>query len=494
MTRAPSLTLRLTLLFASVSTAVLLLLGILVGALVEEHFEELDRELLEGRLHTVQHVLAQSGPAGDTSALPDRLAAALPVHHGQAVTVRGGDGRLLFASGDVVFPDSLLASAGQQSATPSLWRSSDGRRFRGIAALAATSGDGQPSAVVAVATDIAHHEQFMHAFRIALWSVVALAALLSGFLGWLAARRGLAPLRQIQQRAAAITASRLDQRLEVDSIPAELADVAATLNDMLARLQQSFRRLSDFSSDLAHELRTPLSNLLTQTQVTLGKARSVEEYRAVLASNAEECQRLSRMVADMLFLARADNEQLVPQREPVDLQQEAAKLIEFYAALAEDKRIRLTLTLAPAVNEVNAARATTVPGDRLMLQRAMANLLANALQHTPADGEIAVRIDAADEGTVILAVENSGQTIPAEQLPRLFDRFYRADASRQRSVSDSGTAAAGENAGRSDPEALGAGLGLGLAIVRSIALAHGGEVSVSSANGVTRFELSLPCA
>lgn len=492
MTRAHSLTLRLTLLFASVSTAVLLLLGILVGALVEEHFAELDRELLEGRLHTVQHVLAQVGSAGEPATLPNRLAAALPGHHGQAVTVRAGDGRVLFASGDLVFPDSLLASAGWQSAAPSLWRSSDGRRFRGIAALATTSGDGQPPAVVAVATDIAHHEQFMHAFRIALWSVVTLAALLSGFLGWLAARRGLAPLRQIQQRAAAITASRLDQRLEVDTIPAELAEVAATLNDMLARLQQSFRRLSDFSSDLAHELRTPLSNLLTQTQVTLGKARSVEEYRAVLASNAEECQRLSRMVADMLFLARADNEQLVPQREPVDLQQEAAKLIEFYAALAEDKRVRLTL--APEVNAANAANSATVPGDRLMLQRAMANLLANALQHTPANGEIAVRIDAAVAGTVTLAVENSGKTIPAEQLPRLFDRFYRADASRQRLAGDSGTAAAGETAADADAGALGAGLGLGLAIVRSIAQAHGGEVSVSSANGVTRFALSLPAA
>jgi len=489
VTRPHSLTLRLTLLFASVSTAVLLLLGILVGALVEEHFEELDRELLEGRLHTVQHVLAQVGSAGEPATLPDRLAAALPGHHGQAVTVRAGDGRVLFASGDLVFPDSLLASAGQQSAAPSLWRSSDGRHFRGIAARATTGDDDQPAAIFAVATDIAHHEQFMHAFRVALWSVVTLAALLSGFLGWLAARRGLAPLRQIQQRAAAITASRLDQRLEVDSIPAELAEVAATLNDMLARLQQSFRRLSDFSSDLAHELRTPLSNLLTQTQVTLGKARSVDEYRAVLASNAEECQRLSRMVADMLFLARADNEQRVPQREPVDLQQEAAKLIEFYAALAEDKRVRLTL--AP---EVKAAKETTVPGDRLMLQRAMANLLANALQHTPADGEITVRIDATGEGTVTLAVENSGKTIPAEQLPRLFDRFYRADASRQRFAKDSGTAAAGENAVDADAGALGAGLGLGLAIVRSIALAHRGEVSVSSANGVTRFALSLPAA
>ncbi len=495
--RGQSITVRLTLLFASVSTTVLLLLGLLIGALVEEHFEELDLDLLAGKLHAVQHVLAKTGSARELAALPEQLDDSLIGHHGLAVTVSAVDGQPLFSSSEVVFPEALLADAGTRSATPRLWANSDGRQFRGIAAFATTKISGQPALVVAVATDIAHHEHFMHTFRVALWSVVALAALLSGFLGWLAARRGLAPLREMQQRAADITASRLDQRLAVEQIPAELAEVAATLNGMLARLQQSFRRLSDFSSDLAHELRTPLSNLLTQTQVTLGKARSVEEYREVLASNAEECQRLSRMVADMLFLARTDNEQLVPQRETIDLHQEASKLLEFYAALAEEKHIRLTL-----------AGAATVRGDRLMLQRALGNLLANALQHTPDGGEIAVRIGAAggvcerDDGNeesmtgVTLAVENSGESIPAEQLPRLFDRFYRADAARKR-VADGGgsrTAATGENAAGSDPGSLGAGLGLGLAIVRSIALAHGGDASVSSANGVTRFLLRLPSA
>lgn len=138
-----------------------------------------------------------------------------------------------------------------------------------------------------VATDLTYHETLMVSFRASLWTAVALAAFASGLMGLAAARRGLAPLRDISRNAARFTANRLDRRLPVESIPVELAEVARTLNEMLARLDESFHRLSDFSSNLAHELRTPVSNLLTQTQVTHPKARTADEYRDVLASNSE---------------------------------------------------------------------------------------------------------------------------------------------------------------------------------------------------------------
>jgi len=289
---------------------------------------------------------------------------------------------------------------------------------------------------------------------------MGLAAIAMGAFGWVAVRRGLAPLQSIRAEADAITARRLNARLPVDAVPAELADLARTLNDMLARLETSFQRLSDFSSDLAHELRTPVSNLMTETQVTLGKARTTEQYREVLASNAEELERLSRMISDMLFLAKADNDLMVPHQESVDLQVEVRSLFDYYEALAEDAGVRMSCIGSGAVQ-----------GDRLMIRRAISNLLSNAIRHTPENGEIQVSLHADSSGELCLAVENTGDTIPEEHLPRLFDRFYRVDASRQRSTE---------------------GAGLGLAITHSIVRAHGGTASVRSSAGKTIFELRFP--
>lgn len=300
----------------------------------------------------------------------------------------------------------------------------------------------------------------MSSFRGTLWVFMALATLAMGLLGWFVVRRGLLPLQAIKLRAAEITANHLHTRLPVESIPLELADLADTLNGMLSRLEESFQRLSDFSSDLAHELRTPVSNLLTQTQVTLSKARSADDYRDILASNAEEFERLSRTISDMLFLAKADHNQIVPNQEPIDLAEEIGDLLEYYDVLAEEKAIALSLS-----------GSGQIVGDRLMLRRAVSNLLSNALRHTPNGGVVTVQINETDDGMTHIAVENTGSEIPAEHLPRLFDRFYRVDSSRQRTTESSG---------------------LGLAITRSIVLAHGGGVDVCSANGLTCFTLSLP--
>jgi two-component system heavy metal sensor histidine kinase CusS len=454
-----SITLRLTLLFAAVSVVVLLGLGLLVGESVERHFEEQDLDVLRGKLDLTRHALAGLRSPADLAALPQQLEASLIGHHGLALVIVGAQKEIVFASAGVPFPQALL---GYRLATPSpplIWVA-DGHSFRGIAAAVPTGMAGWPEATVAVATDTSHHEQFMASFQLTLWSFVSVAALLSGLLGWAAVRRGLAPLREIGRAAATVTASRLDYRLPSGSIPAELAELAETLNQMLARLEDSFRRISDFSSDLAHELRTPVSNLMTATQVALSKARTAEEYREALASNVEEFERLARMIADMLFLAKADHGLVVPNRETVDLAQNVRELFLFYEALAEEKGINLELS-----------GAATITGDHLMLRRALSNLLANAIRHTRRGGRIAVHIDASPGNSVSLGVENTGDTISPDHLPRLFDRFFRADPSRQHA---------------------GDGAGLGLAITDSIVRAHGGEIRVHSADGLTRFELRLP--
>lgn len=454
-----SMSFRLTMLFTLSSTVVLLLLGYLIAASVERHFVAQDMDLLAGKLELAQHALEKVRSPADLAALPQQLADALVGHHGLAVIVVGPAGQTLFATAGADFPRALLDSrtAAEPATRPLAWRTGDQRPMRGISAVARTGMASARPAIVGVATDISHHEHFMRSFRLTLWSFVASAALLTGFLGWLAVRRGLAPLQAIRREAAGITAHRLHYRLPADATPVELAELVATLNAMLARLEDSFRRLTDFSSDIAHELRTPVTNLLTQTQVTLAKERPAAEYGEILASNAEELESLSRMISDMLLLARSDNDLVIPERQPIDLVDEVRGLFAFYEALADEKSVVLT-----------CSGSGRVAGDRLMLRRAISNLLSNALRHAPTGGYIAVRVDDTDGNQVRLSVENSGQTIAPEHLPRLFDRFYRVDPSRQRS---------------------GDGTGLGLAITRSILRAHGGDACIRSADGVTVCEL-----
>lgn len=449
---SPSLTLRLTALFAAAATVVILVLGYLIGVAVEQHFVEQDIEVLSGKLEQTRNALEK---ATDLTLLPQQLDDALAGHRGLAIVVIAPGGEILFATRDAEFPHDLLAKPINTGISKAIvWRTAQNKPFRGVAAQVASNTRSPGQAIIAVATDITHHEQFMASFRTTLWSFVALAAVLTGFLGWLAVRRGLAPLRTMKRKAEGITARRLDARLEVDTVPAELADLAQALNTMLARLEVSFRRLSDFSSDLAHEFRSPVSNLLTQTQVTLSRPRNGEEYREVLASNIEEYERLSRMIADMLFIAQADEGQFMPTRQRLELSTLIGSLVEFYGLAAEEKNVTLTFS-----------GDGVIAGDPLMIRRAISNLLSNAIRHAPTGGRVSILIHPQD-GAVAIDVSNTGETIPAEHLLRLFDRFYRADPSRS-----------GE----------GRQTGLGLAIVKSIVEAHGGRVSVTSCDGETNF-------
>ena len=463
-----SLTWRLTLLFAAASSVVLLLLGTLIARAVEQHFEEQDLAVLSGKLELTRQALEKVRSDQQMSAIAQLLDDSLVGHQGLAVVVRAPDGEILFATRGAEFPQALLERE-REVLRPLVWTSAPGTPMRGIAARVSTGLAGAAPAIVAVATDISHHQQFMRSFRATLWSFVVLAALLTGFLGWVAVRRGLSPLQAIRREAEAITAQRLDARLALAAVPAELGELVDTLNAMLSRLEDSFRRLSDFSSDLAHELRTPVSNLLTQTQVTLVKPRTPEEYQDVLASNVEEFERLSRMIADMLFIAKADEGKIVPTREALDLAPLLDDLLEFHRLIADENGVT-----------VRREGGGTLRGDSLMIRRAVSNLLSNAIRHTPAGGNVAVTVRQLPSGGVAIEVANSGETIPANHLARLFDRFYRADPSRHVGDREDGEVADGSHSG------------LGLAIVKSIVEAHGGTASVASGNGTTRFALYFP--
>jgi two-component system heavy metal sensor histidine kinase CusS len=244
-------------------------------------------------------------------------------------------------------------------------------------------------------------------------------------------------------------------------MPSEVQQLASTFNDMLDRLGDSFERLSRFSSDIAHELRTPLNNLRGEIDLALSKKRSPEEYVDLLGSLSEECEQLARLIDSLLFLARAEQPAMQIDREPVDIARELRLVCDFYEPAATEAGVRLTVTapekLAPQI-------------DRTLFQRAVGNLVQNALAHTPNGGE--VRIEAQNSGGgLAISVSDTGAGIAEEHLPRVFDRFYRADPARTR------------NSG---------GCGLGLPIVQSIARLHGGNVAIASHVGHgTRVTLTL---
>ncbi|CAG2146399.1 Sensor histidine kinase CusS [Cupriavidus campinensis] len=463
MRRRYSLTTRLTVLFSLSSAVVLLGLAGLILSAMDSHFADEDYALLRDNLRVIQKSLApgasphfgqssQSGPSGHAG---DPFA-----HHaGVLLHLREADGRTRYATPDFDFTAALAARPVREDGEDRLAWQQAGKRYRGLRAAVPAGDAAQPIGVIlAMDTDI--HEHFLRAFRRSLVLYVALAVLASGLFGWWAARRGLSPLRAMASRAKAVTGDKLDQRMPVEAVPVEMAALAADLNAMLARLQDDFRRLSEFSSDLAHELRTPLTNLMTQTQVALSQPRDAARYRDVLASNVEELQRLSRMVSDMLYLAKMEHGLDLPHKESISIGTEVLALFEFYEALAEDQGIALRL--------VGDAR---IDGDRLMLRRALSNLLSNALRYTPEHGSVVVTVTQR-AGEVEVAVENDGPGIAPDLLPALFDRFFRGDKSRARPESET--------------------VGLGLSITRAIVAAHGGSISVHSQPGTTRFAMQFP--
>lgn len=453
-----SITVRTSLLFSLLATGVFLAMGLLICASVSLHFKEQDRATLEGKLELISRMFEGGISPANANGIREQLAAALVGHHHLVVRIVDESGRDFFTEGHVRIPDRLLRRAQSREPHPLVEWEQEGMEFRGIAAVVRPGRSASP-VVVAIATDTRHHQEFIATFRRRLLMVGGVGLMLVMGLGWLAVKRGLRPVAKMALVAQGISASRLRERLQVEAVPLELRPLACAFNEMLDRLAESLGRLSDFSSDLAHELRTPINTLMTQTQVSLSKPRTSEEYREILYSSLEEYERLARMTSDMLFLAKADNGLVVPCREPINLRQEVQALFDFYDALAAEKSVRM-----------ECSGEAKVDGDRLMMRRAISNLLSNAIRHSNPGGEVRVSLRTT-ETSVGIQVDNTGTEIPAEHLPRIFDRFYRGDASRQRGNESSG---------------------LGLAITRSIVTAHHGDLSVRSGEERTTFDITLP--
>lgn len=337
------------------------------------------------------------------------------------------------------------------------WHTANGQTVRGIATDIALANGSIVDAVVG--REMGDREALLARYRNTLYLTTLCALLAATALGYIAVHTGLRPLRDIAGSAARVNVGKLDTRLASDNAPRELAVLVDALNSMLARLELGFQRLSQFTGDLAHDLRTPLGNMRGASEVALARPRSPEEYQALLVSNIEECERLSRMVENVLFLARADNPQYVTSAVDFPARDELLRVADYFEGIADDAGIALKVT---ATGQLHA--------DVELFRRAVSNLLANALRYTPRGSTVTLAAHETPEG-VTVTVSNPGAPIPAQHLERLFDRFYRVDESRSNSSGSTG---------------------LGLAIVRTIMELHGGRATVESDAAATQFHLCFP--
>ncbi len=337
-----------------------------------------------------------------------------------------------------------------------------GQAFRVASATASVGTPPTQTDTIQIAIDLSEENGLLARFRIWFWGILIGALAVCPVAGFQIARRGTRPLAEMAATTRRITSNNLRERISTEGYPSELASLAATFNKMLDRLEDSFERISRFSGDIAHDLRTPVNNIRGEAEVALARARTIDEYRDVLESCLEEGVRLSELISNLLFLARTESPFTHLSRERVDVSALLASLQEYYEASAAEGGISLTTKVESSV---------VAELDRSMLQRAVGNLISNAVTHTPPGGSV-VLATRVDNSAVCIEVNDTGIGIPPEALPRVFDRFFRVDTSRSQASG---------------------GTGLGLSIVQGIMLLHGGRVDIASRVGEgTRVTLRLP--
>jgi len=305
---------------------------------------------------------------------------------------------------------------------------------------------------IQIAVSLAQQRQVLARYREWVWAILSASFVSCPLVGYQIARRGIRPVRYVAETAKRIGSSTLNERIQSEGYPIELADLALTFNAMLDRLKESFDRLTRFSADLAHELRTPVNNIRGEIEVALSRPRTTHEYREVLASNLEETVRLSELIGSLLFLARTESPGTHIKREAVSVRELLETVRDYYEGPADQAGVALAVSAPSGLHALL---------DRSLMQRALGNLVSNALVHTPSGGRVDLSASQSKAGLEI-SVCDSGCGIPEESLPLLFDRFYRVDQARSQ---QSG------------------GFGLGLSIVRGIMLLHGGHVQIASELG-----------
>ena len=390
-----SLLTRLGLFFALVALVTFSCVGSYLYRCLSAELALRDDQDLIGKISLMRHIIEESPSADAIEKDPRLFLEAIASHDRMMVVVKKMDGKVLLHSnpelGDLSAAQVVpLQRSPDRYAIHSITTSSN-VVTRSVAAQERITRTGEQIEII-VARTTSDRMLLLKNYQAEVWTAAILGTLFSTVFGYLLVRQGLRPVRTLASQAHSITAHRLETRLDVQTAPQELQEMVAAFNAMLDRLHDSFQRLSQFSADLAHDLRTPLNNLMVQTQVALSQPRSADDYQNLLSSNTEEYERLARMVESMLFLARAEHAHGSLKKGPLNAQQELQRIADYFEGVSEDASAGDTIYL------------------RAQLQ----------------------------DNMTVISVSNPGEKIDEQHLSRLFDRFYRGDAARSNAGSSSG--------------------------------------------------------
>lgn len=322
--------------------------------------------------------------------------------------------------------------------------------------------DGKLAYIVQLGTHLRFIRKSLSGFKRNILAAFPIVLVLGSFGGWILARRSLLPIGYIVSKTQSITTKNLNERLIQRRTHDEMDDLIRTINEMIARLEDSFKRMAEFTADASHELKTPLCALKGEAEVLLSKPRTAEEYQEGLAHFIERFDQLNRMINDLIFLSKSDSSQVELKMNPVRLDLLINDMGDLFQILAEQKNIALN---------INSLQETVVMGDKTRLQQFFTNLIDNAMKYTLDGGAIHITLEKNQELAVV-KISDTGIGIPKDEQEKIFKRFYRIDKSRSKETG---------------------GVGLGLSIAEWIAHAHHGKIEVESElNKGSIFTLSLP--
>jgi two-component system heavy metal sensor histidine kinase CusS len=444
-------------LFFTLATALLLAcgLGTFYWLVVRHAFAE-DNAVLADKISALSADLNENGPNVFAEELNAHRAAEHPAYWIRILDPQGRTFAEMPGMDRLLPPEIFPSSQKSPSAVQNRKDYHTGAKLFSLVALSAESGG--EAYTLQVAQDRSSDERVEREFALLFIIVLASSALVSAFIAIIVTKRGLRPLTQMTRSVARMGPTHLKERVAPAGWPHELQPLALAFDDMLERLDDSFTRLCQFSADLAHELRTPVANMMGEAQVALTRQRTAAEYRETIESTIGECERLSRIVDNLLFVARVDAAREPIARKPFDARKAVEKIAAFYQTIAEDHHVA-----------ISCSGEGQIYADPDLFDRAVGNLLDNALRFTAENGSIRIALRQRD-GDFEVAVSDTGCGIAPEHLPRVFDRFYRAESSRG-----------------SD------GAGLGLALVKSIVELHGGSAKIESEIGRgTTVTLNFP--
>ncbi len=472
---ARGLRFRLTLIYVTFFSVLLALIGFFFVATVRTNLDSQVRQLLDDEWVAVRGYLRIERVAGSISSHwyfdredPDESLAVSRLRRAYLIT--DSEGRVLevsqiYRSLGIESPAEIAAILGHSSRSQQpVWSTrtdANGVPYLVRYGILTESIDRKHRAfLIAIGRSLSDNNQFVDQFRRNYFTALPLLVFLCGLMGWFVSSRALTPVKKLANAAARISTTNLRQPIPARGAGDELDHLIQTFNNMMERLANSFDQIRQFSTDVSHELRTPITAVRGQLEVALFTAETPEQYRDAIVTALEDVERLGQIVRALLLLSQAESGQLALQMTTLDLSSVVRNVAEQFEIPAESAG----LTLDADLPETCPAEV-----DRIQIERLVSNLLSNAVKYTPSGGHISVTLRSRND-VICLSVRDSGQGIPPENIPHIFNRFYRVPSA--------------------DPDK---GLGLGLSFVAWIAKAHKGRVEVDSEVGKgTRFQVLLP--